>query len=67
MRSRSRVRPTFVLAVAWLMASAVLTLLLAPRLGARGLMWLGMADLVCLVGCGLELNRGRRAQSRHPL
>jgi hypothetical protein len=52
-----------VLAVGWLMASVVLTVLLAPRLGARGLLWLGLQDLICLVGCGMELNRGRRPQS----
>gem|GEM_PF-4868864 len=61
-----RVRPTFVLAVAWLLASAVLTLLLAPRLGGRGLIWLGVQDLICLIGCGLELNKGRKRQSAQP-
>jgi hypothetical protein len=62
----SRVRPSFVLAVAWLLASAVLTMLLAPRLGARGLLWLGLQDLICLIGCGIELHRGRPNQSVQP-
>ncbi len=58
-----RLRPTFVLSVAWLVASAVLTVLLAPRLGGRGLLWLGLQDLICVVGCGLELRRARLLQS----
>ncbi len=52
-----RVRPTIVLAVAWLLASVVLTITLAPLLGVRGLVWLVLQDLVCLVGCGWELHR----------
>ncbi len=58
-----RPRPTFVLSVAWLVASAVLTVLLAPRLGGRGLLWLGLQDIICVVGCGLELRRARVLQS----
>jgi len=64
--ARPPVRPTFVLAVAWLMASLLLTVLLVPRLGGRGLLWLGLQDLICLVGCGVELHRGRKAQSAQP-
>ncbi len=66
MASRLRVRPAFVAAVAWLLASAVLTLLLVPRLGGRGLMWLGLQDLICVVGCGFELRKSRRFQSGQP-
>jgi len=43
--------------MAWLLASVVLTLLLAPRFGVRGLLWLGLQDLLCLIGCGWELRR----------
>ena len=66
MARRPRPRPTFVLAVAWLVASAVLTLLLAPRLGGRGLLWLGLQDLICVIGCGLELRRAHLLQSEQP-
>ena len=56
---RRSVRPTLVLALTWMLASVLLTALLAPRLGARGLMWLGVQDLLCLVGCGFELAKVR--------
>jgi hypothetical protein len=55
--SRRRVRPAVVLAISWLLASVVLTVTLAPQLGVRGLIWLTLQDLVCLVGCGWELHR----------
>ena len=54
---RRRVRPTVVLAVTWLLTSVVLTIILAPQLGVRGLSWLVLQDLVCLFGCGWELQR----------
>jgi hypothetical protein len=37
-----------------------------PRLGGRGLMWLGLQDLICVVGCGFELRKSRRLQSGQP-
>jgi hypothetical protein len=57
--ARKPVRPTFVLAVSWLLASAVLTFTLVPHLGVRGLAWLCLQDLLCVIGCGWEFHRLR--------
>ena len=59
---RRSLRPALVVALAWLLASVVLTVLLAPMLGARGLMWLGLQDALCLFGCGWEIRRAWRLQ-----
>ena len=61
MKSRS-LRPALVVALAWLLASVVLSVLLAPMLGARGLLWLGLQDALCLFGCGWEIRRAWRLQ-----
>lgn len=60
--TRRTVRPALVLAFAWLLASVVLTILLAPGLGARGLLWLGFYDLLCVIGSGWEIHRAWRLQ-----
>jgi hypothetical protein len=62
--TRIRIRPALVFAIAWLLVSMVVTLLLAPRLGARGLLWLGFQDAACLFGCGWELRRAWRVQQQ---
>ncbi|MGB0637971.1 MAG: hypothetical protein ACPGTU_01480 [Myxococcota bacterium] len=54
--SRPKIRPALVLALAWLLASVVLTLLLFPQLGGRGLLWLALQDTLCLIGCGWEIH-----------
>lgn len=48
-------RPMKVLAAAWLLTAAGLTVLIGPSLGWRGWIWLGTHDLLCLVGAGWEL------------
>jgi hypothetical protein len=50
-----RFRPTKVLAAAWLVVALGLTLLIGPHLGWRGWIWLGLHDLLALVGGGWEL------------
>ena len=55
-------RPALVLAITWLLVSVVLTILLAPKLGARGLLWLGLQDVLCLFGCGWEIRRAWKIQ-----
>ena len=62
--NRRTVRPALVLAFAWLLASVVLTMLLAPGLGARGLLWLGFYNLLCLIGSGWEIRRAWRVQRK---
>ena len=59
---RSPIRPALVLAISWLLVSVVVTFLLAPSLGARGLLWLGLQDAACLFGCGWEIRRAWRLQ-----
>lgn len=53
--ARPRIRPVKVLAAGWLIGAAGLTALVAPQLGWRGWMWLGVFDLLSLVGSGWEL------------
>jgi hypothetical protein len=55
-------RPALVLAIAWLLVSMVMSILLVPSLGARGLIWLGIQDAACLFGCGWEMRRAWRHQ-----
>lgn len=61
----ARRRPDWglVVALTWAMVALIGTLLLAPQLGLRGWLWLGLHHLVCLVGVTHELVRawGRRA------
>ena len=61
---RQTPRPALVLAFSWLLASVVLTLLLAPSLGARGLMWRGLHNALCVFGCSWEVRRAGRLQQR---
>jgi hypothetical protein len=55
-------RPALVFAIAWLLVSMVMSILLVPNLGARGLIWLGIQDAVCLFGCGWEIRHAWRHQ-----
>ncbi len=47
-----------VVALAWLMSAAVVTLIYGPILGLRGWIWLGVHHVLCGVGCTHELTRG---------
>jgi hypothetical protein len=60
---RSPIRPALMLALTWLLVSVVLTMLMAPTLGARGLLWLAFHDAACLFGCGWEIRRAWKLQS----
>ena len=59
---RAAIRPALVLALAWLLVSVVMTVLMAPQLGIRGLAWLALQDALCLFGCGWEIRRAWRLQ-----
>ena len=59
---RSRIRLALVFAIAWLLISVVVTIVLAPKLGARGLLWLGFHNAACLFGCGWEIRRAWRME-----
>jgi ABC-type methionine transport system permease subunit len=61
--TRSPIRPALVLALTWLLVSVVLTMLMAPALGARGLLWLAVQDGACLFGCSWEIRRAWRLQA----
>ena len=61
---RSPIRPALVFAIAWLLISVVVTLVLVPKLGARGLLWLSFQNGVCLFGCGWEIRRAWRIQQK---
>ena len=50
-------------AVAWLISAAVLTVLLSPRLGYRGLFWLWVHNGFCLLGTGHEFWRYRKEKT----
>ena len=60
--ARAAIRPALVLALSWLLVSVVMTALLAPQLGIRGLAWLAIQDALCLFGCGWEIRRAWRVQ-----
>ncbi len=55
--ARAAIRPALVLALVWLLVSMVMTVLLAPQLGVRGLAWLALQDALCVFGCGWEIRR----------
>lgn len=46
-------------AVTWIVVAVGLTVLVGPKLGWRGWMWLGGHDLLCAIGAGHELWRKR--------
>ena len=60
--ARAAIRPALVLALVWLLVSMVMTVLLAPQLGVRGLAWLALQDALCVFGCGWEIRRAWRLQ-----
>ena len=64
--NRPPLRPARVLAFTWLLATVVLSILLAPSLGARGLMWLGFHNALCVIGCGWEIRRAWLIQQPVP-
>ena len=59
---RAAIRPALVLALVWLLVSMVMTALMAPQLGIRGLGWLALQDALCLFGCGWEIRRAWRME-----
>ena len=56
-----RPRLRVVVALAWLLAAAGVTVWLAPLLGLRGWAWLLLHHALCLLGAGSELWRDWRA------
>ena len=48
-----------IIALTWLIVAIGLTALLGPELGWRGWLWLGLHDLLCVIGAGHELWRKR--------
>ncbi|MBN1335018.1 MAG: hypothetical protein JXB39_03560 [Deltaproteobacteria bacterium] len=54
-----------VVALTWILVAIGLTLLIGPRLGLRGWIWLGTHHVLCAVGAGHELWRGwKRRRTR---
>lgn len=51
----ARVRMPKVIALGWILAAVGTTLVLGPKLGLRGWMWLGAHHLLCAIGAGWEL------------
>lgn len=47
-----------IVALAWLFTAAGVSAVFGPRLGLRGLCWLGAHHLLCLAGAAHELRRG---------
>lgn len=52
-----------ILAVAWIITSLLVTLLLWNHLGARGWIWLGIHHVLCLIGCSHEYFRYQKRQA----
>ncbi len=61
-----RARFDFRLLVAWtwLGFAVVATFVLVPKLGLRGLVWLGMHHLLCVLGCVDEIRRAKKRAYR---
>ena len=55
-----------IIAVSWLIVAVVMTILVGPSLGARGLLWMAIHHLLCLIGCGHELAKSRRKKNVAP-
>ena len=54
-----------VVALAWLTAAVVVTVLWGGSLGLRGWIWLGLHHLLCVAGCTHELRRAwQRRQAK---
>jgi hypothetical protein len=59
---RPRIDLSATVAVAWIWVALGLTVVFAPQLGLRGLVWLGLHHLLCIVGVTHELRRYRQRQ-----
>ena len=65
-RGGRRVDVGLVVALSWLLCAIAATVLLAPTLGLRGIAWMALHHVLCVVGCTHELRRAwvRRRQRR---
>lgn len=64
-RSKRRFDIGLVVALAWLMCAAVGTVVWGADLGLRGIAWLVLHHILCVVGCAHEIRRAwyRRKRS----
>lgn len=62
MSQKSKLDIRAIIAVAWLLSAVALTFLIYDSLGARGVLWLAIHHLLCVIGCGHELRRHFQAQ-----
>lgn len=58
--ARRRIDIGATIALAWLTAALVGTVLFAPALGLRGWAWLAVHHTLCVIGAGHELRRALR-------
>ncbi len=66
MQTTTKIDIRAVIAVAWLMSSIVLSWIIFDELGARGLLWMSIHHVFCIVGCGYEIIRHhKKNQSIH--
>ncbi len=63
-RGRSRFDFRLLVAWTWLGLAVVATFFLVPKLGLRGLVWLGVHHLLCGVGCVDEIRRAKKRAYR---
>lgn len=64
MPRRSRIDLNATIAVSWIWVAIGLTAVFGPQLGLRGLVWLGIHHVLCVVGTTHELRRYRQRQQR---
>lgn len=64
--ARPRLDLGFVVAVAWLLFAALITVIYGPNLGLRGLLWMGLHHTLCAAGAGHELWRARARRRAGP-
>ena len=56
---RKRVDIGRVVAMSWLFIAVGMTVVLAPQIGLRGWVWLGLHHILCAIGVTHELRRPR--------
>jgi len=53
-----------IIALAWLFAAIAMTVLVGPKLGLRGWLWMGAHHIVCVIGVSHEMWRGWKRRKK---
>lgn len=53
-----------IVAVTWVLVALAITIILGPKLGGRGWLWMSIHHIFCAIGCSTEYFRYQRRQER---